>query len=117
MATGIVTELLAGLVSPPPETVAVFVKAEAFDPTLTVIVIGGYDWPAGKASVLLQVTDGIATVQAHPVPIAAVGVRPGWSVSVTVMPPAVGPAPPFDTVMVNSPPACPCVNGGLSCVF
>jgi len=42
----------------------------------------------------------VPTLQVHPVPLIAVAVRRAGSVLVTVIVPAVEPAPAFDTVIV-----------------
>src|SRR5947209_7131409 len=70
---------LAVLISPPPETVAVFVTVGigASAATFTVRVIGGYAFIAPGRSARLQVS--VARVHVQPVPLMAVAVNPGGS--------------------------------------
>src|SRR5438067_7091539 len=100
--TTLVTSLalsLAVLISPPPETDAVFVRElAAACPTLTVIEIGGNDPPAATTLVLVQVTVWAVIPQDQPVPEAAVGVSPAGSVSVMVVVPLVALPPTLLTV-------------------
>jgi hypothetical protein len=65
--------------------------------------IGGHAAPAARTSAREHDTFGAVTVQAQPVPLAAVGVRPAGRTSVTVTGAFVGPVPPFETVNVNVP--------------
>ena len=100
IVVGSASLLLARLVSPPPETVAVLVTlAGALVATLTVSVSGGALAPAAIGS--LRVHESVGTsVHVQPVPANAVAVRPVGSVSVTVIVPIVAAAPAFLTVIV-----------------
>src|SRR5439155_778279 len=90
---------LAVLVSPPPETVTVFVTlAGALPATLTVSTIPGQKAAAAKESLRVQLV--VARVQVHPVPERAVAVKLGGSESDTFTVPLVGPVPPLPTVIV-----------------
>ena len=84
--------LFPGVTSPPPLTSAVFVMLLPADcRTLTVTEIAGQAAPAARTSAREHETFGAVTVQAQPVAVAAVGVRPAGSVSVTVTGAFVGP--------------------------
>src|SRR5450755_3349353 len=80
-----VDESLAGVMSPPPDTVAVFVRlAEADCATDAVTEMAGHGDPAARTSPREHETRGAATVQSQPGPLAAVGVSPAGSESATV---------------------------------
>ena len=91
--------LFAEFVSPPPETVAVFVRlSAAFGASVTVRVIAGK--LAAEAIASARVHVSVATVQVQPLPAIAVAVRPGGNVSTTVTVPLEVTLPLFNTVMV-----------------
>src|SRR5690349_8287565 len=97
---GSVAVLLAALMSPPPDTVAVLVTlAGALAATFTASVMGGYEAPEASASARVQVEVGPAA-QVQPAPLMAAAARPAGSVSVTVTAPALGAVPALRTVMV-----------------
>src|SRR5262245_21077286 len=99
-----VAELLAGVVSPPPPTVAVFVScAGAFEATLTFIVIAGKLAPAFNASARVQFTLCPVMGQVQPFPVAVVGANPVGSGSSTVTVPLVALPPLLVTVSVKLP--------------
>ena len=50
------------------------------------------------------------TPQVHPVPLAAVGVRPAGTVSTTLTAPMVGGPPTLVALMVYAAPTCPWVK-------
>src|SRR5258706_5910454 len=109
MAVTSLAPLLVVTSSPPPATVAVLVTlAGAFDATLTVSVIKGYEAPAASTSLRVHAPAGWLHVQ--PVPPIAVAVRPEGSVSLTVTVPLVGPPPLLRTLSPYVAPNCPCVN-------
>jgi len=59
--------------SPPPETVAMFVTFAVMSTgTLTVNVIGGYELPGCRMSLLVQVS--VPTLQAQPLPLIVIAV-------------------------------------------
>src|SRR5689334_13863415 len=96
---GSVAVLLAALVSPPPETVAVLVTlAGALAATFTLSMMGGYEAPALSASARVQVV--VASVQVQPLPAIAAAVSPAGSVSVTVTVPVLDAVPTLVTAMV-----------------
>src|SRR5450432_458190 len=112
-----VDESLAGVMSPPPETVAVFeTVAGATSETDAVTAMSGHSFPAANTSTRVQVTVGAATTQPQPGPEASVGVRPAGSVSETVTRPTVGPVPTFETASVKIP-VDPRKNVGGAFVF
>ena len=82
MMVGFVAVSFAKFVSPPPDTVAMFVTlAGAFAATVTVNVIGGKLAPTVRVSLREQIR--FATTQFHPAPAIAVAVSPVGKVSVT----------------------------------
>jgi hypothetical protein len=90
---------VAGLLAPPPLTVALLVtEAAAVQLTFTVSVMAGKLPPEATAAVLVQVR--VATLQVQPEPLMAVAVRPAGNVSVTVVVPEVAPGPGLPAVMV-----------------
>src|SRR5262249_36753711 len=102
MCVASVAVSLPVLVSPPPETVAVLITlALMLIGTFTVRGMAGELAPGGRTTLRVQVR--VASVQAQPVPLMAVGTRVFGtlgSVSTTVTVPTVGPCPEFLTVMV-----------------
>src|SRR5258705_473322 len=87
------------LVSPPPETVTVFItEAGALLVTFTVRVIAGWLAPAASVSLRVQPSVG-AVVQDQPVPAMAAAVKPVGRASVTVTVPEVAAPPLFVTVI------------------
>src|SRR5205814_622561 len=87
------------LVSPPPETVAVFVtEAGALLATFTMSVIDGYVAAAASASLRVQVS--VASVQFQFVPLMAVADSPTGKASVTVTVPELEAPPLFFAVIV-----------------
>jgi hypothetical protein len=92
--------------APPPLAVAEFVTvAGAFVATLAVSVIGFPAAPAAMTVALVQVTVCPAALQVHPVPLAALNVRPVGSVSVTVIVPEVATLPVLLTAIEYVPVA------------
>src|SRR5215472_15764132 len=88
IVVGSLAASLAVLTSPPPETVAVLATlAGALAATLTVRIKGGYDPPAARTSLRVQVS--VARTQLHPEPLSAVALRPVGRLSVTVTVPVV----------------------------
>ena len=74
---------------PPPDTVAWLTKGDvANGATLTVTVMGGYDWPGPMEVPIVQVL----VVQVHPLPAIDITDIPLGGFSVTVTSPLVGPA-------------------------
>src|ERR1700719_3921608 len=107
MVVGSLDALFAALVSPPPFTVAVLVTlAGALAATLAVSVMAGKADPMARTSLRVQVS--VASVHVQPVPLTAVGVSPGGSVSTTVTTPELGPVPTLATVIEYVAPTCPC---------
>ena len=93
------------MVSPPPDTVAVFVTvAGALEATFTVKVIGGYEVPEVRTSDRKHVGFPPA-LHDHPLPLIVFTVRPAGRVSATVTVPDVDEAPTFWTVIVYGKPA------------
>src|SRR6266849_547779 len=93
-------ELLFGLMSPPPETVPVFVTdGNAATPTLTVAV-NELLALAAIGPGLVQVPTWPTAFQVQPVPLAPVGVNPAGKVSVAVIRPLLGAVPTLEPVMV-----------------
>ena len=89
--TVVASEALGLTADPPPETAATLVNGDvAFDATLTVAVIGGYEPPAPMGLVVVQLL--VVQVQTLPVLVmdTTVSLLGGYSVTVTV--PLVGPA-------------------------
>jgi hypothetical protein len=84
--------------SPPPLAAALLLPFVAVAPTLTFNVSTVFA-PAAIVPVNVQLST-VVPVQLQFVPVALASVMPVGSVSATVMLPAVGPAPVFDTVMV-----------------
>lgn len=103
------------LISPPPETTAMFVtSAGALEATLTVRVMAGKLAPAARTSVRVQVT--VASRQVHPVPAIAVGVSPVGTVSTILTCALTGALPTFDTTIVYCAPTWPWKKLPL-CIF
>src|SRR5205085_1610366 len=97
---GSVAVLLPGVVSPPPDTMAVLIKdGAALAATSTVTVIEGYAAPAASGSERLQFTVGPGA-HIQPVPLALVRVMPTGKVSVTVTVPEVDAVPTLLAVSV-----------------
>lgn len=89
--------------SPPPDTVSVLVNEPvAFEATLTVNVITGYELPLANASDRVQLE--AFNVHVHPVPVSPVAVKPAGNVSITVAAPLVAAVPALVTVIANVPP-------------
>jgi hypothetical protein len=95
--------LFAVFVSPPPETVAVFVTGEvAFAATSTVRLMMGDALLPFKTSDLVQL--GVAlTVQDQPGPLIALAVKPAGKVSTTVTAPEEATVPRLFTIMKYVP--------------
>jgi hypothetical protein len=92
--------------APPPLAVAELVtEAGAFAATLTVSVIGAPAAPAAMTVALVQVTVCPAALHVHPVPVAALNVKPVGNVSVTVTVPDVATLPALLAVTVYVPVA------------
>jgi len=109
MVVGSCAVSLEVLVSPPPETVTVFVtEAVALAETLTVSVIGGKLVPADSTVVVLQVS--VFRLHPQPDPVIAVAVNPAGNASTTVTVPLVALAPELAATIVYTAPVCPCVN-------
>jgi|HubBroStandDraft_6_1064221.scaffolds.fasta_scaffold838469_1 hypothetical protein len=90
---------VAVLVAPPPEAAAELVRlAGALAATLTVSVMAGKLAPAASTVVDVQVK--VPKVQAQPVPLMVVAVRPVGRVSTTVTVPLVEAVPELVTVIV-----------------
>ncbi len=112
-----VEESFAGVMSPPPATIAVFAAlAPADGRTSTVTEIGGHGGPAARTSARVHETFGAATAQAQPAPLAAIGTNPAGRASETVTAPTVGPVPTFETVREKVPVA-PLRNVAGACVL
>ena len=89
---------LAVLVSLPPDTVTVFItEGGAFEATVTVKAMTGYDVPPAKASDRVQIN--VPIEQLHPVPVIAVGVRLEGRESARLTVPTVAPVPLLVTVI------------------
>jgi hypothetical protein len=98
MIVGSLALLLPVFASPPPETLAVFVKLKAVDcVTVTGIVMLGKTAPAASTSDLEHETSWPLVVQVQPLPVAVPGVKPVGNVSVTVIGAIVAPSPLFAT--------------------
>jgi len=92
--------------APPPLTVTELVTvAGAFAATFTVSVIEVPEPAAAMAAVLVQVTVWPTALHVHPVPVAALNVKPVGSVSVTVIVPEVATFPVLLTATVYVPVA------------
>lgn len=90
---------LARLVSPPPDTEAVFVTPPgAFAAAVTVSSMAGYSCSGASDSLRMQVSS--VSAQFHPAPARLSNVSPAGSVSVTVTLPDVPANPAFVTVTV-----------------
>lgn len=97
-------------VAPPPLAVAVLVTSgTAAASTFTVSVIGLPVAAGSMLVALVHVTVCPAAVQVHPVPLAALNVKPLGRVSATVMFPAVGTLPELLTT-IEYVPVCPVAN-------
>ena len=91
---------MAAAAAPPSETATVFVSCvDEAAVMFTDTAMGGYDDPAGSASLRVQVGN---VVPVQPVPLMAITTMPVGAVSVTVTMPAVGPAPTLETVTAQT---------------
>src|SRR5262245_36727385 len=82
-----------GVVSPPPETVAMLLPDCAVSAMVITIVMGGAVAPGPSASCRLQSRCSPWITQAQPGPLADVGVSPAGSVSPTLIVPDVATGP------------------------
>lgn len=105
MVVGSEAVSFARLVSPPPDTVTVFVPEDALFATETTRKISGYGVLNVRVSDRVQVT--VAISQVHPVPLMDVAVRPGGSLSTTVTGAVVDPVPTL-VAMMSYVPVKPC---------
>jgi hypothetical protein len=98
--TVVASEALGLTADPPPETAATLVNGDvAFDATLTVAVIGGYEPPAPMGLVVVQLL--VVQVQALLVLVMDTTDMPLGGFSATVTGPLVGPDDaPLPTTMV-----------------
>ncbi len=90
-------------VAPPPLAVTELVTEPGAPVAFAVSVMGLPGAPAAMAIVLVQVALWPAPLQVHPVPAAALKVRPAGNASVTVIVPVVGEVPVLLTVIVYVP--------------
>jgi hypothetical protein len=109
--TTVVGSVAAGVfAAPPPDAFAVFVTlAGALAATCTVSVIALPEAAAAIAVALVHVTTPPAALHVHPVPLAALKVKPVGSVSVTVSVPDVARFPELLTTSAYVP-VCPATN-------